>query len=189
MLTVIFVMLELFLYALIIYTIYKVIWYTIKMLILKSKLRVFKGRIEFLSSLSKAVFHKKRDFDFVIEKDDMKYKVLLITFISNHGRWNIEKTRHGYTAEARRVNKIFYKPINHSGRSDDGLDYRGETRFQSYKLSIKPCEDANTKQIILIYPRPKQLSFTYTRMDLLRTGSVVDGYEVMYLEDLINNLK
>lgn len=55
------------------------------------------------------VFGKKGLPDFIVKHKDKKYEISVLSFVSTHGRWNIEKTRTRFFIESRRASKIFYK--------------------------------------------------------------------------------
>jgi len=176
---------ELLLCALMIYSVYKLIWYMIKLLHLCAILQKFKSSIKVESSIFDIIFHRKRAVDLTIDKRDVKYEVFVLSFISTQGRWNIEKERKGYSAEARRKNLIFYKNVKHSGTSEFASEFSRESRFQRIDLNLIKDEVPNTKKILLVYPRPKTLTYAHTKLEYLRSGSIVEGYEIMYLGDLL----
>ena len=41
------------------------------------------------------------------------------------------------------------------------------------------------RKILLIYPCPKQITYTSSKYEYLTTGSLIEGYEVMYMKDLL----
>jgi len=183
------VLLELFFYASVIYTIYKVIWYLIKMFSLKRKLKALGSSVRLERGIFDIMLGKKGVVDFTVDTLKAKYEVSVFSFISTHGRWNIAKTTYGYVAEAYRTNRIFFNAEKHSERPESVVDYRGETKFQRVDLLIEEKNDPIVKQILLIYPRPQMLTYSQSRIELLDAGNSVGGYEIMYLEDLINELK
>ncbi len=183
--TAIIILLEVCICVDILYLIYKVIWYLFKMLSLFSKLKKFKDSISFQNGIFKIMFDSKRTIDFTIDKRDIIYEVRLLSFISTHGRWNIEKDRNGCYAEARRKSFIFYKNSKHSEAPVYAHEFRRESRFQRVELPLIERNDAHIKQILLIYPKPKNLTYTHTRLEYLQSRDVVEGYEIMYLDDLL----
>ena len=185
----VWVLLELSFYALVIYTIYKVIWYLIKMHSLKRKLEGLGSSVKLERGIFDIMLGKKGVVDLTVDTPKAKYEVSVLSFISNHGRWNIEKIGNGYCAEAYRTNKIFFNAEKHSERPESVVDYRGEHRFQRTELLLEQREDPSVKQILLIYPRPEMLTYAHTRLDLLDSGSVIEGYEIMYLEDFLDTFK
>lgn len=182
-------LLELSLYALIIYTIYKVIWYLLKMLALKMKLKKLGESIKFERGIFDMMLNKKGVVDFTVDTHTVTYEVSVLSFISNHGRWNIEKSRNGYFVEARRPNKLFFEARKHSERPESEVDYRRESKFQRTELLLEAKNSPNVKQILLIYPRPKMLTYAHIRLEYLNTGSIVEGYEIMYLDDFLELFK
>lgn len=185
----IWVLLELSICALAVYTVYKVIWYFLKMIFLKSKLKRLGETVKLERGIFDMMMNKKGVVDFTVDTHKETYEVSVISFISNHGRWNIEKSREGYFVEARRPNKLFFEARKHSERPDSEVDYRRESKFQRVKLMLEPKDDPNVKQILLIYPRPRMLTYAHTRLEYLDTGSVIEGYEIMYLEDFLDTFK
>lgn len=183
------ILLELTLYALVIYTLYKIIWYPLKMLSMRMKLRKLGSKVNFERGLFDMIFGQKGEVDFTADTPNLKYEVSVISFISNHSRWNIEKTREGYCIEVRRANKFFFNVNKHSERPESVVDDHGDFKLIRSGLLLDPNDDLNTKKILLVYPRPKMLTYAHARLDVLYPGSVVAGYEIMYLEDLINELK
>ena len=172
--------------ALFTYTIYKLIWYFIKMVHLKSLLMKLKGSVKFENSMLDIMLHRRREYDLIIDKRDVSYKVYILSFISTHSRWNIEKDRDGYHAEARRKNHIFYKTYKHSEASEYAVEVNRESRFQRIELPLIQENDPDIKKILLVYPKPKKLTYTYTKLEYLKSGSTVDGYEIVYIEDLLS---
>ena len=171
--------------ALFIYTIYKLIWYFIKMVRLMTKLKKPDGSVKFKSSMLDIMLHRKREFDLIVDKRDVSYKVWILSFISTHSRWNIEKDRDRYHAEARRKNHIFYKTYKHSEASEYAVEVNRESRFQRIELPLTQESDPNIRKILLIYPTPQKLTYTYTKLEYLKSGSTIEGYEIVYIEDLL----
>lgn len=137
--------------------------------------------VKFKRGLFGTVFGKKGDSDFVLNTRDGTVGVSVITFISVHGRWNIEKARNNYYIEARRRNEWFYKHYVNSGDvPDHAREYKRETRFQRCLLQF-PKETAE-KNILLIIPKPKTLTYTELKLDYLTNGSIVNGFEVMFAD-------
>ncbi len=180
--------LEIVLCILVLYSIYKVIWYSVKMLALRKMIKSLNSEnttVTYKRNFWSIIFGKKGIVDFVVTTPEQKYEVCVISFISTHSRWNIEKTRNNYYVEARRFNKLFYKVDVHSEQPDHAIQYRRETRFQRSQLLLNSTCEEGVRKVLLIYPLPKQITYTSSKYEYLRTGSLVEGYEVMYMEDLL----
>ena len=88
------------LYGLIIITIiyiwYKLVWFAVKVMALSSTLRKLQKKgvqVIWHKKLSKAVFGKRGEPTFDVITHARTYRVTLLSFISTHGRWNIEKAK------------------------------------------------------------------------------------------------
>ena len=140
------------LWLLFLYTVYKTIWYTIKMLSLKSFIQDMQKSgavVEPQRKFSDMIFGKKGEADYIISADGKKYEISVLSFVSTHGRWNIEKTRSHYYIESRRQNKIFYSRYINSNTADHVAEYKGESRFSRKKLFLTPIDPTFEKQILL----------------------------------------
>ena len=183
---------EIFLAIMIIYAIYKVIWYTIKMLSFKKKINKINSdtvNVKYQRGFLNMIFGKKGYIDFVVTTPNEKYAVSVISFISTHSRWNIEKTRSTYYVEARRRNEIFYRVDNNSHSPEHAKEYRRESRFARCELYLQPKDERFDKQILLIYPKPKLLTYTDVRFDFLLTGSKIEDHEIMHADDFFELFK
>ena len=183
---------EIYLAIMIIYAIYKVIWYTVKMLSFKHKINKINTdtvSARFHRDFLHIIFGKKGYVDFVVTTKNEKYAVSVISFISTHSRWNIEKTRSTYYVEARRRNSIFYRLDNNSHSPEHAKQYRRESRFARCELHLQPKNEEFDKQILLIYPKPKELTYTDVRFDYLSTGSKVGDHEIMHADDFFELFK
>ena len=183
---------EIYLAIMIIYAIYKVIWYTVKMLSFKHKINKInsdKLKAQFQRGLLNIIFGKKGCVDFAVTTPNEKYAVSVISFISTHSRWNFEKTRSTYYVEARRRNELFYRVDNNSHSPEHAKLYRRESRFARCELYLQPKNEEFDKQILLIYPKPKELTYTDVRFDYLLTGSKIEDYEIMHADDFFELFK
>ena len=170
--------------------VYKLCWYAVKLIALKSMLKDFNTgdiQITFSRKLRRMAFGPRGQTDFVIKTPKEQYAVSVISFISVHGRWNIEKTRHSYYVEARRRNNIFYRLENNSGTEPEfAREYRRESRFQRSELHLSTEKiDSEKKRILLIYPRPLVLTYTDTNLHYLNPGDRIEDYEIMYADELL----
>lgn len=176
------------LYGLIIITIiyvwYKLVWFAVKMIALSSTLKKLQKKgvqIIWHKKLSKSVLGKRGEATFDVITPKQTYRVSLLSFISTHGRWNVEKTREHYYAEARHFNKWFYKVHNHSGTAEVEFDARRELVIQRAELELPPRDDS-VKQILLIWPTPKALTYSHARCEHLVNGSKFEHFEIMHAE-------
>ncbi len=167
---------------------YKLIWYAVKLAALKSTLKYFnrgKNKITFLkSSLSPS--HKKGETNFIIQTPTETFNVSVLSFFSANSRWNIEKTKTGYYAESRYKDKLFYKTEKNSGTEPEfAREYRRETRIQRAKLHLASQNNLEGKNILLIYPRPKLITYTDSKINYIKAGDRIENYEIMFADELV----
>lgn len=171
----------------VLYSIYKVIWYIVKILVLFGKVsKLARGgvTVQWLRHPLKIIFGQKGVPNFTVGMSGKNYEVSVLSFISTHSRWNIEKTRTRYLFEVRKYNKILYNVYNNSGTEPElSKEYRRETRLYRKELYVSPISEAYEKQIWLVFPKPRLLTYTDTGWEYLIAGSVVGGHEIMYAKD------
>ena len=171
----------------VLYSIYKVIWYIVKILVLFGKVsKLARGgvTVQWLRHPLKIIFGQKGVPIFAVGMSGKNYEVSVLSFISTHSRWNIEKTRTRYLFEVRKYNKILYNVYNNSGTEPElSKEYRRETRLYRKELYVSPISEAYDKQMWLVYPKPRLLTYTDTGWEYLIAGSVVGGHEIMYAKD------
>lgn len=171
----------------VLYSIYKVIWYIVKILVLLGKVsKLARGgvTVQWLRHPLKIIFGQKGVPIFTVGMSEKNYEVSILSFISTHSRWNIEKTRTRYLFEVRKYNKILYNVYNNSGTEPElSKEYRRETRLYRKELYVSPISEAYEKQIWLVFPKPRLLTYTDTGWEYLIAGSVVGGHEIMYAKD------
>lgn len=171
----------------VLYSIYKVIWYIVKILVLFGKVsKLARGgvTVQWLRHPLKIIFGQKGVPIFTVGMSGKNYEVSVLSFISTHSRWNIEKTRTRYLFEVRKYNKIQYNVYNNSGTEPElSKEYRRETRLYRKELYVSPISEAYEKQIWLVFPKPRLLTYTDTGWEYLIAGSVVGGHEIMYAKD------
>ena len=171
----------------------KVIWYIAKIGAFQRKLKALENRgyrIKRKRRLLSMFGIKKGLPDFSIEINGKTYDMHLLSFISTHGRWNIEKEQDHYRAEARRYNRIFYNSYNNS--SDEphfSREFRRESGFQKCLFRL-PQEEVSPDdgKIVLVYPTPRLLTYTEKKLEYLKSGSAFHGYTVVYFDDLFSYL-
>ena len=99
----------------VLYSIYKVIWYIVKILVLFGKVsKLARGgvTVQWLRHPLKIIFGQKGVPIFTVGMSGKNYEVSVLSFISTHSRWNIEKTRTRYLFEVRKYKKILYNVYN-----------------------------------------------------------------------------
>ena len=173
---------EVFVAILIIYTVYKIIWYTIKMLSFKRKIKNINSdtvKVEFRRGLFQIVFGKKGYVDFVVTTPNGSFAISVISFISTHSRWNIEKTRTRFFIESRRGSSFFYKMHVNSNVPDHVREYKNEIRISRKELTITPIDKSFGEQIFLLYPYPKKITYTDANYNELFVGNKVEGHVIM----------
>lgn len=175
------------------YALCKVIWYTVKMVVLRFKLGKLKSKglaLEFKRPFYKMIFGKKGETDFIVSNKRERYAVSVISFVSTRGRWNIEQAQDHPYIEVRRYNRIFYNLYQNSGTEPEhSKDYRRETRLIRSRLYVSPEEASGDNRVLLIHPRPRLLTYTDTRFRYLGSGDSVFGYQILYAPDLFEALK
>lgn len=183
------------------YFLYKLLWYGCKMTALGCAMRKLKKHgvtVVRLRSGWKCVFGARGEVDWRIVTPTGVFEVSVITFISNHSRWNVEteydlkENREGYRIDVRKYNHLFYNPERHSEHPDHALDFRRETRFTLTRLTLTPRDEnirPEDRRILLFYPRPKVLTDSHKGFAYLYPGDKVEDYEVMYLRDLQDAVK
>lgn len=168
------------------YTVYKAIWYFIKLIRLRKhfeKLTENGATIIEYPKLSNLLFGKPGEPKILIEKGDAKYEFNVISFISARSRWNIEKARNNYYFEVRREAKLIPGKAKKHGVSSH--DYQKDIRMKKCILNVfDKKSDSDAKKILLIYPSPKVLTYTDSAFKKLSSGDVVEEYEIMFIEDL-----
>lgn len=176
-----------------VYALFKVIWYTVKMLAFRFKLGRLKAQglaLEFKRPFYKMIFGKKGETHFIVSNKRERYAVSVISFVSTRGRWNIEQAQDGYYVEVRRYNRIFFNLYVNTGTEPEySKDYRRESRLIRSRLHLSPEETSGGKRVLLIHPRPKLLTYTDTRFRYLGAGDSVSGYQILYAPDLFEALK
>ena len=170
----------------ILYAILKVIWYTVKMLALRSFMKDLgkAKKIQVIShrSLIKTCFSTKGETDYTVIAKDKTYKISILTFISTRGRWNFEKGKDGYFIECRRRHLFFYKKVKHSEMPEHALTYKGETKFARSELTVPKVADETETPIFLLYPWPRTVSHTDAKFQELCPADSVAGITLMDAE-------
>ena len=174
-------------FAVFVYGVYKTIWYIIKLVSFTKIIKKLTEQGADVQKLRKAkdiVFGKKGEPDFIITCKDKKYEISVLSFISTHGRWNIEKTRTRFFIESRRGSKFFYKMHVNSNAPEHVREYKNEVRISRKELYITPIDESFEKQIFLLYPYPKRITYTNAQYNEVYIGNEVEGHVVLDIKAL-----
>ncbi len=173
--------------VIVLYSLYKVIWYTVKILSLPAKMRGLRAdgvRVERIRRLTDVVFGRKGDPDYYVTVGDKRFEVCVLSFISIHGRWIFEMRTARYCIEARRLRDLIYSVKKHKGMGGSAYEYKNEFRISRKDLYLTPTEEEYAGQILLLYPAPKRIVCVDHRYRELSSGDTVYGHTVMDLQDL-----
>ncbi len=170
--------------ATVLYTLYKIIWYTIVCLRLQGKLRRLSRNgchVKLTGSVFSIALGKKGHTHAIIEKDGKRYAIGILSFISSHSRWHIERGKNHDYVEARRWNNFFYKnEVNSGTEPEHAREWRRETRFQRCILAWEREKMSNTEYVLLVHPTPVALTYATTTLEYLRSGDELWGYRILY---------
>ena len=192
--------LEILITILLIYCIYKIIWYICKLCALNHtimKLRKKGFTVVRLRGGFGRAFGARGAVDYRIITPAAVFEVSVISFISNHSRWNIETeyimetNEERYRIDVRRYNNMFYKVERHGERPEHALDFNRESRITLTRLVLPPRDEnirPQDRRILLFYPKPKLLTRTTNGMNYLNSGDKLEDFEVMYLDRLLDEL-
>ncbi|MBP3376547.1 MAG: hypothetical protein J6L83_07265 [Clostridia bacterium] len=189
---------QIILELIILYGVFKFIWYAVKILGFKRFISKISKRdnvkIETKRKFSEKFWGKKFDVDYIISVGEKKYEITVLSFISTHGRWNIEKTRTKYYAESRRASGVFFGKYTNSNAPDHVSEYKGEWKVRRKELILSPLTDEFEKQIILIYPNTKRVTYTDSQYNIidyhrLDKRNMIEGHPVVGVKELIEILE
>lgn len=192
--------LEILITILLLYCIYKVIWYICKLCALNRTMMKLKKKgftvVRLRGGFGRA-FGARGAVDYRIITPAAVFEVSVISFISNHSRWNIETeyimetNEERYRIDVRRYNNMFYKVERHGERPEHALDFNRESRITLTRLALPPRDEnirPQDRRILLFYPKPKLLTRTTNGMNYLNSGDKLEDFEVMYLDRLLDEL-
>jgi hypothetical protein len=171
-----------YLASLIAYGCYKVIWYTAKMISLRRcirKLAQMGVEIEQQRAFLNIILGQRGMPDYIMTYQGKRYEISVLSHISTHGRWNIEKTRTRYLIESRRSSKLFYNRYVNSSAPDHVAGYKNELRLSQQEFYMPPVNPTFDKQIFLLYPYPKSITYTDAHYNELFVGDRVEGHTIM----------
>ena len=172
--------------AAVLYAIYKLIWYVIKMTALKITFKRIadKGvRVEPRRNFLNILFGEKGKVDYEIKTSTQRFEIYVLSFVSTHGRWNFEKVREGYYIESRRASSLFYKRHVNSALPDHAEQYKKESRIKRERLCVTE-NDTEAEKVFLLYPYPKCVTHTDSHYTELFVGDSVAGHKIMSIESL-----
>lgn len=178
--------------VLVLYGIYKVIWYTVIMLSFLAKMKRLgkKGvRVERLRNLMAIVFGSKGDPDYYVTVGDKRYEISVLSFISIHGRWIFEMRTACFRIEARRLRDLIYSEKKHRGMAGGPYEYKHEMRISRKELKLTPVEAEYAGQILLLYPMPKRIVCVDHRYRELQSGDTVEGHTVMSMQSFLDLIR
>lgn len=172
--------------------VFEFISFCFKMIALSRKLKKLNRgdtSVEYVRSFSKIAFGEKGKPNFLVKTKDKTYEVTALSFPVVRGRWNIEKAEGRYYAEVRVYNKWFFNVYNNSGTEPEhSKEYRRETRITRKRFYINP-DKGQAEKILLVYPKPKALTYTDYKYEYVYSGNEVFGYKVLYDEDFFDMFK
>ena len=146
-------------------------------------------RVEYVRKFSKIAFGEKGKTNFLVKTENKTYDVTVLAFPTIRGRWNLERVADRYYAEVRAYNNLFFNVYNNSGTEPDhSKDYKRETRIARKRLYISP-EKGEGEKILLVYPKPKALTYTDHKFGYINSGDVVFGYKVLFDDDFFKMLE
>ena len=181
---VILVALLILLWLLLLYVVYVGAHYVIKMIVLKSLIKDMKksgARVQQKRRFFGVLFGKKGNVDYVMDVDDKKYELCILSFAALRGHWNIEQARGRYYVECRRQKK---PQFGEGGVSDDLKLFKSERRVARKELFLTPIDESFEKQILLIYPWPNRMTYTDSHYhDVTSCKDQVEGHVMMNVED------
>lgn len=169
------------------YALYKIIWYIIKMYSFRAKMRRL-GReegimVEELRGLKGILFGTRGEADYYVTVGGKRYEVSVLSFISVHGRWSLEKTRTGHLIEVRRPPEFFYSKKRHLSVADSVHERKNELRLRRKALVLTPEDEEYAGQILLVYPAPMRITYADHKYREIVSGDTVAGHTVMNMED------
>ena len=170
-----------------VYGIYKLVWYFVKMLALNSFMKdINKDNVTVIPQrkFSEIVFGKKCSTDYIIDINGKRHEITVNSFVSTHGRWNIEKTRTSFFVESRRASAVFFGKYVNSNQPDHVVEYKGESRVSRKELFLIQTNEEFDKQILLLYPYPARITYTDAHYHELFPGDKVEGRVIMKIDGI-----
>lgn len=141
--------------------------------------------VTYKRKLREIVFGKKGSVDIVLAKDGKLYGIALLTHRLSMGRWNIEKTRRHYYFEIY-LPSVFYRLNNSSENIPDHVkDFGREQQARREEMNFFPTAEGYDKLYLLVYPTPKNLTYTETRYTHLQQGDRISDFELIFADQLL----
>ncbi|MBE6621037.1 MAG: hypothetical protein E7625_06730 [Ruminococcaceae bacterium] len=171
-----------YLLSLTVYGCYKVIWYIVKMISLRRfirKLTRMGVEVEQQRAFLNIILGQRGMPDYIMTYQGKRYEISVLSYISTHGRWNIEKTRTRYLIESRRSSKLFYNRYVNSSAPDHVAEYKNELSLSRQEFHMSPMDPTYDQQIYLLYPYPKHFTYTDAHYNDLYVGDKVEGHIIM----------
>ena len=134
-------------------------------------------------TLFKTCFGQKGEVDYTVTANGKTYEICVLTFMSTRGRWNFEMNGKETFIECRRRPRFFYKKRAHAEMPEHALDYISEKRFARKPFTFTDVTDRYEKQIILLFPWPKCVSYTDNHYHELSSGDLLEGHTIMHTEE------
>ena len=170
------------------YIIAKIAWYIIRMLGLKSRLKKLNSgeiTVSFPRKFCETMFGEMGEPNIIVKTQNETYLVSVISFASTRARWHIEKTNDGYRAQVRRKNYRYDCEYNTGTEPESAREYRRESVVHQAEFTLSD-DQTHEKRILLVYPRPKELTYSNVRLEYLTSGDRIGAYTVMYADDFFS---
>ncbi len=115
---------------------------------------------------------------------NQKYGIALLTHRLGRGRWNIEKTRSHYYFEVRKSSVFFNLQRSSENLPDHVKDFGKEKQVSRALLELSAPVEEYDRLYLLVYPKPKYLTYTETRYKYLYESDPVGDYEILFADGL-----
>ena len=179
--------LEIYLVFAFIRGIYRWIRYYFRLCALRKTLRKLtrdKTTVIYKRKLRQIVFGQKGSVDLVLRAGEKKYGITLLTHRLGMGRWNIEKTRRHYYFEVRKSSVFFNLRRSSENLPDHVEEFGKEKQVCRKQLDLSTSAEEYDQLFLLVYPKPKYLTYTETRYQYLFAGDKIADYEILFADGL-----
>ncbi|MBQ7826839.1 MAG: hypothetical protein IJX47_00950 [Clostridia bacterium] len=140
--------------------------------------------VTYKRKLRQIVFGKKGGVDIVLTVGEKKYGIALLTHRLGMGRWNIERTRSHYYFEVRKSSVLFNLQRSSENLPDHVKDFGKEKQVSRKLLDLSASAEEYDRLYLLVYPKPKYLTYTETRYQYLYEGDPLEDYEILFANGL-----
>ena len=159
--------------------------YLLKKSALKKKVKALQKSgwtVEFQKPIG--FLRKIGETNFIVSRGEKRYSVSVLTHPSLRARWNIEKARNDHFYFGVYIySKIFYGLYNNSGTEPEhSKDLRREWALKSKRLYLTRPQEEEEK-LLLIYPKPREVTYTEASLNYVAPGMTLLGYRILYAED------